>query len=187
MLDRALLFVKDALDSHLQRSLSLPESVVVLNHLRTNDGAGNQKNQNRLIMTLTKLEYDTSRAYYNNQQSQNGHISRPVPQFFNLNLLISANFDDYVESLKILSQAILFFQANNSFQRALYPHLPETLQSLDIEIEGTSEAKSYEMWGALGSSYLPSVLYKIRRLMMDSRQIAGFQTPMQEPLTEVGS
>lgn len=186
MLDRVLLFIRDALDSHLQRNLSLSESVVTLNHLRNGDGGSSQKNQNRLVMTLTKIEYDASRPYYNNQAQSSSIISRSPPQFFNLNVLMAANFDDYVESLKILSHVILFFQANNSFQRTSHPTLPDDLNLLEIEVEATPDVKSFEIWSALGASYLPSVLYKIRRLAVDSRQIAGFQTPLQHPVTEVG-
>lgn len=186
MLDRALLFVRDALDSHLQRNLSLSEPLVVLNHLRNGDGASAQKNQNRLLMTLTKIEYETSRQYYSTQSQPNNPIAKSPPQFFNLNVLMAANFDDYVESLKVLSQVIYFFQANSSFQRSTHPNMPDELNLLEIEIETTSEAKSFEIWSALGVSYLPSVIYKIRRLIVDSRQIAGFQTPLQQPVTEVG-
>ncbi|MFY8093840.1 MAG: Pvc16 family protein [Niveispirillum sp.] len=186
MLDRALSFVRDALDSHLQRSLSLSEPVAVLNHLHHSDSGSSQKNQNRLIMSLIKIEQDSSRQYYNAQLKKNATFSKLPPQFFNINVLMAANFDDYLESLKVLSQVILFFQANSSFQRASYPNLPEELNLLEIEVEATPDVKSFEIWGALGTSYVPSIIYKIRRLIVDSHQIAGFQTPLRQPVTEVG-
>lgn len=186
MLDRVLLFVKDALDSHLQRSLSLSESLVSLNHIRNNTGDSNKNNNNRLVMTLVKLEYESARTHYNIQQQDPTQASKRPPQFFNLNVLFAANFDDYTESLKVISHTLLFFQVNSIFQRLTHPQMPDELSSLEIEIESSSDAKSFEMWSALGASYLPSVLYKFRRIMVDSSQIIAFQTPMRQPLLEMG-
>lgn len=64
--------------------------------------------------------------------------------------------------------------------------MPDEQNLLEIEIENSSEAKSFELWHALGAHYMPSVLYKIRRLTMDSRQIAGFQPQTRQATVEIG-
>jgi hypothetical protein len=192
MLDRALIFLRDELDSYVRQSMAISDSMVILNHLQGADGALALKNQNRLVITLIKIDYDSSRPYYNSQnhnsnQSLNGSFKKNAPQFFNINILISSNFDDYIESLKTLSVAIHFFQANNNFQRLSFPNLPEELNSLDVEIENSSEARSFDMWSALGAHYVPSIVYKIRRLAMDSRQIAGLLSTTRQTEVEIGT
>lgn len=184
MLDRTLIFVKDVLDSYLRQNLTVSDSLVVLNSLRDSEDSSFQKNQNRLVMTLVNIEYDSARPYYN-MKSQS-LINKTPPQFFNLTVLFAANFDDYIESLKVISNVILYFQANPIFQRSSYPQMPDEQNLLEIEIENSSEAKSFELWHALGAHYMPSVLYKIRRLTMDSRQIAGFQPQTRQATVEIG-
>ncbi|OYQ36191.1 hypothetical protein CHU95_05210 [Niveispirillum lacus] len=185
MLDRALLFIRDTLDAHLRSTLSLSEPIVVLNHLQTGEGATSQKNQNRVIMALTKIEYEPSRQFYNEKIGSSGKTNKPPAQYFNLNIMMAANFDDYIESLKVMSNVIMFFQANSSFKRSLLPNMPAELSLLEIEIENTSDAKSFEIWSALGATYLPSLIYKVRRLIIDADQISGFTAPLQLPITEV--
>lgn len=187
MLDRVLIFLRDELDSYVRHIMAITDQVVAINHLQGAQGTQAQQNPNHLIITLIKIEYDSSRPYYNVQSPTYNQISKNPPQFFNINILVSSNFQDYIESLKIISVAIKFFQANNSFPRSSFPTLPEELNSLDIEIENSSEARSFEMWSALGAHYVPSVVYKIRRLAMDSRQIAGLLSPTRQAVVEIGT
>lgn len=186
MLDRVLLFIKDALDAHLQRRLSLAESVVVMNHVRSGDGSQPHKNQNRIVMTMTNLEYDTARKTYFQQNNNAIGVTKEPPQFFNINVLFSSNFDDYSESLKILSCVIEFFQANNVFTNEKYPQMPIGIPQLEMEVENSSDARAFEMWNALGAHYVPSIIYKIRRIVVDSSQIAEHVTPMRQPVVGVG-
>lgn len=186
MLDRVLPFIKDALDAHLRRQLSFAESIVILNHIRGDDSGHSQKNQNRVVMTMTKLEYDNARKVYNLNDQGSSFARKDPPQYFNINILISSNFDDYNESLKILSRIVEFFQANSVFKREDHPHMPDGVNLLEVEVENSSDARSFEMWSALGAHYVPSIIYKIRRIVVDAGQIAGLATAMQRPVVGVG-
>lgn len=185
MLDHALLFVRDKLDAHLRRRLGVSDPVVVLNHLSVHGDGQIQKNQNRMVMTLSMLEYETNKAYYNGPV--NTQTRKNPPQRFNLNLLLSANFDDYVEALKVLSETILFFQATPAFQANEFPDMPQGLTALQFEVDGTSEGKTRELWNTLGANYLPSILYKVRHITIDASQIADVHTATQRIEVEVGA
>jgi len=179
MLDQTLTFIRDTLNQHLQNRLGLQIQPVVLGSLGGDDSQ-KQKLQNHLVLTLVMLDQETSRQYYSGREPPQGSLRGNPPQFFNIRLLVTANFDDYLEGLKILSEAILFFQANARFDRQTYPTLPTGLSGLSAEPESASELRAFEMWSALGSHYMPSLLYKIRQVIFDDGQIQR-----QHSLTQV--
>lgn len=185
MLDLALLFVRNRLDAHLRRRLGVSDVMVVLNHLGGRDDSQVQKNQNRIIMTLVALEHETNKGYHS--ASSHGAIRKMPPQRFNLQVLMSANFDDYAEALKILSETILFFQAAPAFQPGEHPDMPAGLTALHFEVDSSSENKASELWNMLGASYLPSILYKVRHVTLDADQISDLHAPIESHAVEVGA
>jgi len=184
MLDKALLFVRDLLDAHLRRRMGLSDTLVTLNHLGSNDSNPLQKTQNRLVMTLVMLEYETSKNFYSAQPTE--PVRKHPVQRFNLHVLMSANFDDYPEALKILTETLLFFQARPAMLPVEYPQMPPGLTALQFEVENSSETKTFEMWSALGAHYLPSVLYKIRHITIDADQISEVAAATTDIGLEVG-
>ena len=170
MLDLALGFTRDLLDVHLRSRLGLDDGVVVLNHFAGDHSDGGVKNRNRLVMTLVMLEHETSVGFHANTASTTN--SKP-PQRFNLHVLLAANFDDYLEGLKVLSEAILFFQATPAIHSRLFPGMPEGLDTLHFELENVSAKQTGELWGAYGVPYLPSIQYKVRHVTLDALQVAA--------------
>lgn len=183
MLDHTLLFIRNLLDAHLCRRLGIDHSIVSLNHLGSNDPALLLKNQNQLVITLVGLEYETSKRFYNTPSNQ--LIRKNPPICFNLKLLVAANFDDYIETLKVLSETILFFQASAALQASEYPDMPVGLTALQFEVENASESKEFDLWSALGAKYIPSLLYKVRHITMDASQISGLSTSTDTISVEV--
>ncbi|MCA2997703.1 MAG: DUF4255 domain-containing protein [Rhodocyclaceae bacterium] len=186
MIDVSLEFVVRALNQSLVTSFDLESDVVVINNLVDPNGSTPQKNQNRLVITLVNLEYETNKRYYGGQQWESSMVNRVNPAvFFNLDVLVSANFDDYAESLKFLTAAIGFFQENLVISRASSPNLPDGVALLKFEIENTPSTKTHNLWTALGAKYVPSIVYKIRHVAVDARQIKGGSTMVQDTSTAV--
>ena len=94
----------------------------------------------------------------------------------NLNVLIAANFagsgdgtpeGSYAEALKYLSYVIFYFQGKQVFT-------PEDVDSGDlapieklvIELMPKSMNDLYQIWSTLGAKYLPSVVYRLRLLVV---------------------
>jgi len=180
MIDAALIYIEQTLDRYLINHLGLDHSTVILNNLV--DGLGNppSKNQNKIVITLINLEHETSKQFYGGQRRDNGNVDNVNPDvYFNLDILIAANFDAYDEALKFLTATIYFFQANNSFNRKNSPKLPEGIVALNFEIENSPYAKTHNLWSALGAKYQPSIIYKIRHVCVQAEQIKGTVSEIQ--------
>ncbi len=180
MIDAALIYIGQVVDQYLINHLGLDVSAVVLNNLVDADGSSPAKNQNKIVITLINLEHETAKQFYGGQRRDNGQIDKINPDiYFNLDILISANFDSYDEALKFLTATVYFFQANNSFNRKNSPGLPAGISSLNFEIENSPYAKTHNLWSALGAKYQPSIIYKIRHVCVQSDQVNGFSPEIQ--------
>ncbi len=172
MMDVALSFIKRVLDQYLMNAFQLADSVVILNGLVDANGNMAHENKNRIVLSLIHLEWETNKAYFGGQRREMELIHQiNPPVLLNLDILVSAIFDDYPEALKFLSHAIAFFQANPSLTRSRYPELPEAFSTLKIEIENSSYGKAFELWSALGAKYQPSIIYKVRHVLIQSGEI----------------
>lgn len=188
MIDVSLEYVRKVLDHSLAITFRLDGGVVVLNNVVDANGDSPQKNQNKLVVTLVNLEYETSKQFYGGYDSyrlDTKQINRVNPAVcFNLDILISANFDEYKEALKFLTAAIRFFQENIVLTRTNNPTLPDGISALKFEIENTPSTKTYHLWNSLGAKYMPSIVYKIRQVTVDSGQIKSSPTTIQNIVTE---
>lgn len=181
MIDVSLEYTRKVLDQYLMINLGTEGSVVVLNNLVDMNGNSPQKNQNKLVITLVNLEYEINKQFYGGQRQDAGQISRFNPSVcFNIDILVSANFDDYGEALKFLTATIGFFQENISFTRASHPTLPNGISNLNFEIENSPSGKAHNLWTSLGAKYLPSIVYKIRHVVVQSEQIKGSISAIQD-------
>lgn len=181
MIDVSLEYIRKELDQSLMTNFGLESSVVVLNNLSDMNGNSPQKNQNKLVVTLVNLEYEINKQFYGGQRHNVSQVSRINPSVcFNLDILVSANFDEYSEALKFLTATIGFFQENISFTRANHPALPKGISNLNFEIENSPSGKTHNLWTSLGAKYLPSITYKIRHVSVLSEQVKGAFAVIQD-------
>jgi hypothetical protein len=173
MIQNTLLFVKNKLDQYLKNRFKLDESIAVLNHLVSQDGSYPQKNQNKMVITLINLDYDTNKQYHSKQyrMGDNDFVKTNPSIQFNVDLLFTASFDDYEESLKFLNATIAFFQSNNSFNAKTTPDIPIGIKMLNFEIENASYFEIHNLWNAMGAKYQPSIIYKVRQVVIQSDEI----------------
>lgn len=173
MIQTALVFIKKKLDQHLVNRFNLDESIAVLNHLISQDGNYPQKNQNKMVITLINLDYDTFKQFQNpTQRAKDNGIVKSNPSIqFNLDLLFTACFDDYEEALKFLTATITFFQSNNTFNLKTNPDIPDGITMLNFEIEKTSYFEIHNLWNAMGAKYQPSIIYKVRHVSIQNSEI----------------
>lgn len=173
MLQAALVFVKQKLDQYLVNRFELEESVTVLNHLVAQDGATPDKNQNKMVITLINLDYDTNKQFYGAQQrgAENRVIRKYPGNMFNIDLLFTASFDDYEEALKFLNATIAFFQSNLSITREKAPDLPDGMTALNFDLTNSTFFETHNLWSAMGAKYQPSIIYKVRHINVESDDI----------------
>jgi hypothetical protein len=136
-------------------------------------GAGGDITTNAFI-TLVNIEEDRISKSQENFIRKDGKIVYQNPKvYLNLQLLFSANLSSYTESLKRLSFIIQFFQYQNVFTPLTTPGLPAGVEELIIDMHTISLQDLNNLWGILGSKYLPSVLYKMRLMTISEDFVQG--------------
>ena len=176
MISKALQFTNDALDQFLKNRFNLDESKVILNNLIESSGSIPQANQNKVVISLINVEQETSKPFVVRYQQMSGGSYADVNPFerYNLNILISTNFDDYSETLKFLTAVIMFFQVNAILDAHSYANIPSGLSKLEFDIEKINYQQMQGLWTAMGAKYQPSVLYKLRLVTIQANETDGF-------------
>lgn len=175
MLDKALLFITNHLNRNLKMTYGLAEDIVIPGSLINLDGSITNTIENKVIVSIINLEQEKmvkhSGGYVSDAKERYGKISPPV--FLNLYVLISANYnaENYLEALKVLSAVIRFFQSSTVFTSNAYPDLDSTIDQLTFEIYNIPVQELSNIWSGIGAKYVPSIVYKVRMICIQSMQV----------------
>jgi hypothetical protein len=167
------------LNQALRRSSIAGEDIVVLANPVESDGRADQSTANKVILFLAGIERDTVPG-----RSGDSHmLTRNAPTFLNLYLMVAANFTarSYPESLKYLSRVIAFFQQHPVFDRHSSPAMDAGIDKLILDMENLDRRELNNIWGMFGGKYMPSVLYRVRMVGIDSNSVTGRQHIVSEP------
>jgi hypothetical protein len=172
MIYKSLQFTNKLLGQFLKNRFKLDEEKTVLNNLVDPDGSIPRMNQNKVVLSLINIEKETNQPFYiQNKKLENGNYSNFNPvERYNLDILISSNFDDYIESLKFLDAVIYFFQINNYLDASSSSSIPEGLTKLEFEYEKNSYHQMHSLWTAMGAKYQPSVIYKMKLVKVQANE-----------------
>lgn len=188
MIDQALDFVRIQLDNYLRMKLDPQTSTpfIQLANIAWNDSetaAGSAGDGSDAFISLINIEEDRiSKPQENFVRSKGSIIYKNPKIFLNLYLLFGVNLSDYTESLKRLSYIIQFFQYRNVFTPLTSPTLPTGIEELIFDLETLTFQDLNNLWGIMGSKYLPSVIYKMR-LITISEDFAQGQAGLIMELT----
>lgn len=187
MISKALKFSSQSLNQYLKNSMGLDEDKVVLNNLIESNGELPKENQNKVVISLINIEQETNRPFRSNNIPVNNNQYNEVSlsEKYNLDILISANFDDYEESLKFLDAVLLFFQINPSLDARYFALMPEGLTKLEFDIEKIAYSQMHNLWTAMGAKYQPSLLYKIRLVTIQGNEARTFNTAVLQTTNNV--
>lgn len=83
----------------------------------------------------------------------------------NLSVLFVARFRRYEDGLAQLSQMIRFFQSRPVFNHDNAPELSDDIEQLVLELTTLPFNQQNEVWSALRTTYLPSLLYKVKMIV----------------------
>ena len=108
-------------------------------------------------------------------------IYKNPPIYLNLDILFAANYTDYYTSLLLISNVIKFFQFQNVFTPLNSPNLPPGIEELIFDLKTLSLQDLNNLWGILGSKYIPSVVYKMRLIIISD----DFSQGMAQPVIEI--
>ncbi|MDT8998196.1 DUF4255 domain-containing protein [Paucibacter sp. APW11] len=186
MIDAALTQIAGQLNQHLRQRFQVSEDLAVLSNLHEQNGTAVPIVANKLVIFLAGVERDTM-AHRSNSSSNtatrvgSAQLRQQEPVFLNLLMMCAANFSgtNYPEALKFLSGAIGFFQATPVIDHHNAPTLDRRLERLILNIENLSSSEMHSLWGIHSGRYLPSVLYRVRMVSVDSEQILGRDQPIR--------
>lgn len=163
------------LNQFLKQAYGRTEDFVVMSGLFDAGGSPASHVKNKLVMFLVNLEKD-SVPYCHQGRGEPGAMRAVVnsaPIYLNLYVMLAANFSsvNYGEALKFISSAITFFQRHSVFDHQSTPGLDARLEKLVLDIENLKIQELSNIWTLFGGKYLPSVLYKVRMVVLESDDI----------------
>jgi hypothetical protein len=186
MITDSLLFIK----ARMNASSPAASSKIELGNISVyNDGdAFNADLQNKILLSLINVEEDTvarSVDYYKKNNTQIKYTNPPV--YLNLTLMFAATHTDYESALISLEQVVLFFQRNRYYTVDSSPELAAynqvhnvQVEKITFEIVNLNLEQLHQVWSGLGGHYMPSVIYKMRMLQIDTGEVTGTATPILE-------
>ncbi len=180
MINQALDFLCNEINNYLITKLVLAPgtqaiSLFNVSQLNSETGGGNGGGETTsgAFLTLVNIEEDRISKSQDNYIRKEGKIIYQNPKVhLNLYLLFSVQLSTYSEALKRLSYIIQFFQHRCSFAPLTFPALPAGVEELILDLHTLSLQDMNNLWGILGSKYLPSIMYKMRMITIseDFRQ-----------------
>lgn len=144
--------------------------------------------QNKILLSIINIEEDTVIRHVQHFKKENNQvIFKNPPIYLNFTLLFASTHTDYPSALLSLETIILFFQQNkffsidNSPALVAYNQLHEIkIEKIIFEINNFPIEQVSQLWGALGGHLMPSVIYKMRMLPLDTISGKG-----GEPIKEI--
>ncbi len=171
MIHKAVTFTCNQLDRYVKDILAEVngEKRVKLTNLVKQDGSVDHLPQNTVLCSLVNVEEEkvANRQAYKMIPKNGSFSKRNADLTLNLYLLFVTHFSDYEEDLKFLSHVVSFFQRNNVF----VPDNSDEDQppgKLIFELYTPNFEQINQLWGALGAKYAPSLIYKMKILVIDS-------------------
>jgi hypothetical protein len=177
MIYEVLNSLKIRLNSSLSEARKTTEPFIILSNPWTN----NDSNKGATFLnaiSLTNIEEEKNFKTQGLQMTQTpaqrekGVYSSREPDIkLNLYILISAYNKNYDDGLKFISKVVNYFQENNVFFRVndgSEDDLPENVERIIVELYTASFEQQNQIWASLSTGYVPSVLYKLRMITIDS-------------------
>jgi hypothetical protein len=181
MLDTALGFFKDELNTYLLTQVGTTAARVAMSKIVGEDGkyAISEGSIGAAIINIE--EERVFKAQVPEHSYSNGqHLVLEPELKLNLHIMFAAHFKQYEQSLKYLSYLLTYFQSRPLFTSATYPDLDVRIQRLAVELQSPSYEQLNQIWGFIGGKQLPSVIYKVRMVSLQEMTPQAIQPPIRE-------
>ena len=182
MLDVALKFLVDELNTYLLTRTDSDFGQAELCKLVDDSGKWAVTEDHVGASIISIEEERTFRSQLPERTYVDGkHVVLEPELKLNLHIMFAANFKNYDQGLKYISHVLTFFQAHANFTHAQYPNLDSDIQKLTAELQSLSYEQLNQVWAFIGGKQLPSVLYKVRMVVLQDIE----QRSVEPPLTEI--
>jgi hypothetical protein len=167
MIHLVLPAIAQELNHYLSNVFDSPEEKVEVSPILDEDGNSVVKAGNKILITLLNLE-DAQVPRAQLERDDSGKELTPNTPI-QVTILISTQFlsSHYNLSLKYLSGIVTFFQLKPLFNKQNTPLLSEMSNDTDIHFNmvSTTMEDLKNIFTLLGSTYTPSVVYKMRMVL----------------------
>lgn len=176
MIKKILTYYAERLDEYLSRLHHQPEGLAEVGFV----GNGTEEKPCKMVVSLINVERETAGGISAPvQRTPEGYTRLSPPLLLNLNLMLAAVYDErrYAESLSVLSDTLKFVQSA--------PRFEVDGTGYTIEIVSISTQDMNNVWTLLGGQYYPSVVCKLRRLVLDAEEITSGGSVAATPVVEL--
>ncbi len=167
MINAVLSVLKDKLNEYFKNVVGATDSNIV-EFIDTQSNDPISFTNDKVTPFLINISEDRK---FRNPDQYSGIIKEGIRTQINpeirieLLVLFVSKFGNYNQALKFLSHVIKFFQANRIFNPLNSPQLSdENIEKLIVELISIPLEEQNQVWHSLNTSYLPSVLYRIKLL-----------------------
>ena len=184
MIDVALQFLRNELNTFLFTETGSDTVKVKLSSV-VDDAGKYAFDQNLIGASVINVEEErTLKAHLPQYTYLNGkHVISEPELKLNLYVLFAANFKVYEEALKYLAVILTYFQSHASFTQEGFPALDLRIEKLTLELQSPTFEHWNQIWGANGGKQLPSIIYKVRMVILQP----GAPSAVRPPVTSIGA
>ncbi len=187
MLDVALTFLVDSFNSYLARRTGGDFGKAMGGRLVDDTGKWAVEVDHLGASLLSVEEERVMRSPLPESRLVNGRHVVLAPELrLNLHVLFAANFQKYDQALKYLSHVLTYFQAHSSFTRDDSPDLDPQIGKLVVELQSMTFEQLNQVWAFVGGKQLPSVVYKVRMVVLQDQEAAAVSAPITTLNVAVG-
>jgi hypothetical protein len=184
MIDLAAKFMVEELNTFLQTRIG-NDAAGIVKLGKIVDEAGKYPAESGVYAAVINIEeeriFKSQLPEYTYVDGQ--HVVLEPELKLNLHLLFAAHFAFYDQSLKYLSYLLTYFQAHSSFTSEVYPALDPRIGKLTAELQSLNYEQLNQVWAFVGAKQLPSVMYKVRMVILQDQM----QMTLQPPVTTIQS
>lgn len=158
MIKEAFQFLEAQLNAHLKQKLDLSGELVVA----TPRIKGNEEANNKVCFYLLNLDEELKSVV-----GFNGPLTENRLKFgaLQLNVGVTANFEDYHEALKVFDLSHEFFLMNNTFDKESNPDMDDSISRIIIELPQNNVAVLASIYRVMDIPAMPTMLLHLRVIL----------------------
>jgi len=173
MIGTTLNFIAQTLNNDLCQRLKLNPSTnkVILSSIVDPNGTFNVKESNVLLLKLINIEPDpfANDSMPTHRIPGRSDIVETSPLYINLRLVLAvySKPEQIQAGLDMLTIGMSYFQGKPLWNPQNTPGLPDNVDRLVFEMESLNLDQLNHLWGAIGTRYMPSAIYRMKMLTLN--------------------
>lgn len=187
MIDAALNFIAEQANAHLRKRTGAEIGAVSPGTLVDDRGNWTVPMD---TMRLALFQIDEERTLREQLPERTIVAGRevllPPPLKLNLVVLFAGRFQQYDQAMRTLSLLLGCFQAQPLFTAADHPGLPGGIERLSLDLLSYGPEQLNQMWACLGAKHLPSLVYRVRMVVLQDTEPTGTGAPITTVTTTLG-